>query len=156
VPKLQKFDVKGGKGTKGETSTFTNLPLRKFKCVFLTWTSSQHAAWQVILDLLEINPATGQSKNVSVYHPACAESGLVSVVATEIGSLFHEGKRLFSREIDFLEYNPPGPTSIVSTPTGTTTTDPTQSPGTQQPASIVAAQQQRDALITQLAGLPKS
>ena len=112
------WDKKKGKGTKGETKTFVQMPASSGKVKFLAWTSDHFAAWDSFLPLFKYDPTKKTVQAIEIYHPCCADIELHSVVTEKMGGWKHEGKGLFSRTWLFGEYFPAGATSATSTPSG--------------------------------------
>jgi hypothetical protein len=147
------WDVKKGKGTKGGVVTFTNAPPAEGSIIFYLWEPEHFAAWDDFLQALKYDPTKKAPQAVSIYHPALDAIDVASVVTTKIGNLKHEGKQLYSIQIDFLEYFPPPNIPAVGTPTGdvnTTTSDPTtaalNNPQTAEEKQIAALASQAAAL----------
>jgi hypothetical protein len=111
-----KWDAKCGKGTQGSTTTFVGTPPVKVKMTFSLWTFDQFADWDSFRALLLLDPTKSSPTALEVYHPSLADLNIHSLVTEDVGGLVHEGKGLFTVEVNFLEYFPAPPTSAVSTP----------------------------------------
>ena len=116
--RAQKWDVKDGKGTKGATTTFTNLPPAAFTIKFQLWTAQHFADWDRFRPLLKYDPTKKAAQAFDIFHPALAHLGIVSVVCEDLGQVEHDGQGMYSITCSFLEYFPAPPTPIVSTPQG--------------------------------------
>ena len=160
LDRVNKWDVKEGKGTKGATTTYVGRPPIPFSIKFWLWTSAHFQAWDAFASVLRYDPSkTSPGEAVSFFHPAAADPsiGVSSVVVTKIGGITEEDDHgLYSRTVDFLEYAPAAQEAAVSTPAGSKYTtgrgDPNAAPGTQPDPAIVALQKQAAALAKQAQG----
>jgi hypothetical protein len=144
------FDVKKGKGTKGSTLTFTQLPPGGGEIEFFLWddgtlgTGHNHfAEWAIFARALKFDPTKKQIEALQIFHPFLDDLGISSVVCTEIGILTRSPTLMFSSKCKFLEYTPPPKGSAVGTAKGTKKLTPTQ-----QVATSTA--NQADAALAQL------
>ena len=111
------WDKKKGKGTQGETLTFVQFPASEGKGKFYLWLPRHWDEWEDFRPLLKYDPTKDNPQPYEMFHPACADIDLHSVVTEYLGSIEHEGKGLFSVEWAFNEYFPASTESVVSTPT---------------------------------------
>jgi hypothetical protein len=118
VARKHDFDRKKGKGTQGETITFVQKPAAEFKVTISLWTDQHFADWQAFMPLLKYDPTKKTIQAIEIYHPALAALEIHSVVCASLGGVHHEGKGLFTVEIDFLEYFPAQKTNATGTPNG--------------------------------------
>jgi len=156
-----KWDVKSGKGAQGATVTYVGVEPMKFAVTFYLWDEGitggtgtadnpfevggrdHFAEWKAFVQILGYDPTKQAIKAVDFYHPSFDDMipPLRSVVVEGISTLKHEGKGLYSRTVDFLEYFPPPPKSAVSTPTAsdsTNTRGPKKPPGTPPDPTVAA------------------
>jgi hypothetical protein len=158
APRAHKYDVKTGKGTKGSTTTFVGLPPADFSIKFMLWLVEHFQAWGDFRPLLRYDPTKKKGQQaVDIFYPSLADLSIFSVVTTEIGSIVHEGKQLYSIEVSFLEYLPASKTSAVSTPAGSQWyagpgADGKPKPGAQPDPAIAEAQKQVNDLANQAQG----
>lgn len=120
------FDVKKGKGTKGSTITFTQLPPAEGEIEFFLWddgtlgTGHDHfAEWAAFVPLLKYDPTRKKIEAIQIWHPALDDLDISSVVCLEIGMLTRTKDLMFSSKCKFLEYTPPPKGSAVGTASGT-------------------------------------
>ncbi len=123
------FDVKKGKGTFGSTVTYVGRPPAKWGIVFELWLARHWDEWTAYVPLLNYDPTKKKVQAIDIYHPSLAEIGIKSVVTTSIGMIKHEGKGLYTRTVEFLEYFPSPKVSAVSTPSGSQATSPNAAGG---------------------------
>lgn len=124
-----KFDTKEGKGTAGAVSTLTGLPPAKGKVKFWAWMAQHFADWDAFVALLKQYPTKGAVNAAAIYYPTLADIDVVQVTTTEIENWQHEGGGYWSRSVEFLEYAPPPPVSVTSTPsTAVENVDPNSGP----------------------------
>lgn len=115
------WDVKKGKGTKGGTATLSQLPPAKGSIKFLLCRKSHFDQWDATFRARFKYDPTKKSKNaVQIFHPTLAKLDIDSVVTESIGPEEYEGKGLYSITVELLEYLPPPPKTITSTPNGST------------------------------------
>ena len=114
------WDKKKGKGTKGETKTFVQMPASDGKGKFYLWLDEHFYAWQAFRPLFKYDPSKKDVTAIEIYHPACADIELHSVVTESLGIAEHEGKGLYTIEWSFSEFFPADKTSVTSTATGST------------------------------------
>jgi hypothetical protein len=115
------WDVKKGKGTKGGTTTLSQLPPAKGSIKFLLWTNFHFFQWDTSFrSKFKYDPAKKTKNAVDIYHPILDGVGVHSVVTESIGAVTYEGKGLWSITVELLEYLPAPPQSITSTPNGST------------------------------------
>lgn len=117
----QTWDVKTGKGVKGATETLTALPPAKGSIKFLLWTAFHFEAWDDIFRAtFKYDPTKKTKQAVDIDHPALAKLDIFSVVTESIGVETPEGDGLWSITVELLEFLPPPPKTITSTPSGST------------------------------------
>lgn len=116
-----KFDTKEGKGTAGATSTLTNVPPAKGKITFWVWTAAQFVAWDAFVALLKQYPTKGAVNAAAIYYPTLADIDVAQVTTTKISNWVPVNPGApdgyWTRWVEFMEYAPPPPISITSTPT---------------------------------------
>ena len=114
------FDTKKGKGTAGAVSTLTGLPPAKGKVMFWVWEASQFAEWDDFIALLKQYPTKGAVNAAAISYPTLADIDVSQVTTTEISSWVPTNPDApdgtFTRWVEFLEYYPPPPVNITSTP----------------------------------------
>lgn len=120
--RVQEFDVKKGKGTKGATITFTQKPPAEGEITFYLWdngtlgTGHNHfQEWGVFLPLLKYDPTKKDITAINVYHPVLADLDVNSLVCTDIGQLERTRELMWSVTCKFLEYTPQPKASAVGT-----------------------------------------
>lgn len=123
------FDVKKGKGTFGSTITYVGRPPAKWELVFELWLARHWEEWAAFVPLLNYDPTKKKIQAIDIYHPSLAEIGIKSVVTESIGMIKHEGKQLYTRAIELMEYFPSANKSAVGTPTGSQATSPNAAGG---------------------------
>ena len=112
-----KMDVKEGKGTAGAVSTLTGLPPARGKVKFWAWMAIHFVQWDSFVALLKQYPTKKAINAATIYYPTLADIDVNQVTTTEIEAWTHEGGGYWSRTVEFLEYFPPPPVSVTSTPT---------------------------------------
>ncbi len=112
------WDVKRGKGTKGGTVTLTQLPPAKGTATFSLWLTEHFSAWATFRRKFKYDPTKKTANAVDIYHPWLADLDIISVVTESIGLIEHQGKGLYTIEVELLEYLPPPKASATSTPDG--------------------------------------
>ena len=144
------FDVKKGKGTKGSTITFTQLPPGTGEIEFFLWdngtmgTGHNHfQEWAEFVKALKYDPTKKQVEAIQIFHPFLDDLGINSVVCVEIGILTRSPTLMFSSKCKFLEYTPQPKGSAVGTAKGTKKLTPTE-------ATAQSVANQGDALTNQL------
>ena len=157
-----KYDVKEGKGTKGATTTFTNVSPAKFQIKYFMWAFDHFVGWDVFVLLHRYDPTKKAAQAYDIYHPALAANEIKSVVTAKIGQPNYveggEGMGMTSITVDYLEYFPAGKSSAVSTPNGSSGNAPKwvpAPPAGDKPDPIAEAQQQVDELGKQAQGAGK-
>ena len=148
-----KMDTKEGKGAGGATSTLTGLPPAKGKVKFWAWMASHFVEWDSFIVLLKQYPTKKAINAAAIYYPTLADIDVAQVTTTKISIWKHEGGGYWSRWVEFLEYAPPPPVSVVSTPTtavenvdpGTGGTGSGQTPAEQDQAEIGSLMQELQA-----------
>lgn len=144
------FDSKSGKGAAGAVSTLTGLPPAKGKVKFWAWMASHFVQWDSFIALLKQYPTKQAVNAATIYYPTLADIDVNQVTTTEIEIWTHEGGGYWSRSVEFLEYYPPPPVSVTSTPsTAIENADPNaggtgsgQTPADQDQAEIASLLQQ--------------
>ena len=130
VARKNEFDRKKGKGTQGETLTYVQKPAAEIKVTFYLWTTAHFVSWDSFRQLLKYDPTKKSVEAIEIYHPALADLEIHSVVTASLGVINHEGKGLFTVEVDLIEYFPPAKKSATSTPDkSNSATDPKSTPG---------------------------
>lgn len=114
------WDVKKGKGTKGGTTTLSQLPPAKGSIKFLLWTDAHVAQWRTFRKTFKYDPTNKTKNAVDIFHPWLAELDITSVVTEKIGPRTFVSPGLYSITVDLLEYLPAPKTTITSTPNGST------------------------------------
>ena len=150
VPKrAYTWDKKKGKGTKGETLTFVQIPASNGKVTFKLWTDEHFTAWDAFRPLFKYDPTKKTVEAIEIYHPCCAEIELHSVVTESLSATKHEGKGLYTIEWEFSEYFPPDKTSATSTPNTSTANADGTTPGTNGNNAQSQLDQENSALLSQ-------
>lgn len=147
--RAHEWDVKKGKGTIGGTVTFVGRPPAKGKITFWMWLPSHFVAWDTLRPLLKYDPTKASVQAVDIYHPSLADVDINSVVTESIGNVVHQGKQMYSVEVEFLEYFPPPKVSAVSTPTHAAANISRPVQGALPDAADVALQNQITSLLNQ-------
>src|SRR6185312_7644623 len=125
------WDKKKGKGQKGATLTLTTQPPAE----------GSITAWESFVDLL-LKYQAGKASDTNaatIDYPEFALLEIVNVVVHKIHPRRHIGKNLWSVTVEYIEWVPPPPVSIVSTPIKADTVVAPELPGTPPPA-VAAAQ----------------
>jgi hypothetical protein len=119
IPKrAYEWDKKKGKGTKGETKTFVQMPASEGKGKFYLWTVDHFHAWESFRALFKYDPTKKDVQAIEIYHPALAAIELHSVVTEYLGACESEGKGLYAIEWSFGEYFPASESNATGTPSG--------------------------------------
>jgi len=149
--RLQEFDIKKGKGTKGATVTYTGEPPAEIEVELQLWASptdaepdanDHFAEWDAWRKSLKYDPSKKAISAIDISHPALADLEVKSVVCNQIGMVTHKGKGLYTVAIKFIEYRKPGKKSVVGTPAGSTTAPPGAKTGETQDTSADAQQKE--------------
>jgi hypothetical protein len=111
------FDVKKSKGVYGATITFVGRPPATGRVELKLWQSQHFADLQSFIPNLKYDPTKSTVQAVDVYHPSLDLIEIRSVVCESIGNIIHAGQKLYTVELELLEYFPPPAISAVSTPT---------------------------------------
>lgn len=154
------WDIKKGKGTSGATLTLKDRPPCEgtitlqligpggFYSFGGSYPSTDFQDWDAFVSLvLSISPAQQKAQGLSFYYPGLASIGLTSVVVKDYSPPDHVGRGLYLATINLIEWSPPPPVSIVSTPaskapdTPDTATPPQDPRITALQAQIAAASQ---------------
>ncbi|SRR5258708_2215308 len=134
------WDIKRGKGTLGGTVTFNESPPVEFSIQFLLWEPQHFIQWSTFRTLFKYDPTKKTTTAIDIYHPSLADIDIKSVVCKSLGGIKHDGKQLYSIDVELIEYHPPPKKSAVSTPDTSKPNANTPGIGT-QPDPIAAAQQ---------------
>lgn len=134
VKRNWEWDVKAGRGASGGVTTFVGRKPAQFSVRFEAWLREHFIAWKTFIQLfkydaklIRVNLDTGGVsgiKAVNIYHPALSDLDITACTTESIGGWVHEGKGLWVRNVEFLEYLPPPPLPAISTPAGATDVDP--------------------------------
>lgn len=124
------FDVKKSKGVYGATITFVGRPPAQGRITLKFWQAAHFISWAGFRPLLKYNPTKTTVQAVDIFHPSLGDIDLTSVVCESIGNIIHEGNKLYTVEIELLEYFPPPPIAAVSTPTTSKPDADPNKPGT--------------------------
>jgi hypothetical protein len=143
------WDTKRGKGTLGATLTLTSVPPVKGSITLNLISDEDFANYDAFVSqVLSISPTQQQAEGLTLYYPAFASIGLTQVVVESYSSPEEQGgKRKYQVVIEFIEWQPPPATSVVSTPTQTAPNKPQPGPTPQDPR--VAALQAQIAALSQ-------
>ena len=112
------WDVKKGKGSFGSTTTFVGRPPAKGTLTFQVWLASQFDDWDDFVPLFNYDPTKKTVNAVEVYHPLLADIDIHSVVTENISAWENDGKGLWTRTVDLLEYFPAPKVNATATPKG--------------------------------------
>ena len=134
------WDIKKGKGTIGGTLTFNEAPPVESTITFLLWEHQHFLDWANFRPLFKYDPTKTQTTAIDIYHPSLADIDVKSVVCKKVGAIEHQGKQLYSVDIDLIEYHPPPKKSAVATPSTSKPNANTPGIGT-QPDPVADAQQ---------------
>jgi hypothetical protein len=161
--RIQMFDKKMGKGTKGATPTMTNQKPAEGFVKFYLWDDGsesggpdQFALMGNFLNQLFYDPTKQNVQAVDVYHPSLAAIRATQFYCEEIGAMEPEGDPAIGVKtitIKLTEFIPPPPQPAVSTPTMSKPNTPDQTPG-QQTDPVGDAQQAQIAQLLQKASEP--
>lgn len=123
------WDEKKGKGTKGATLTLKSAPPVKGTITLqligpggldaFARKSTDFGDWDnFVTNALALDPAKVQAKGLNIWYPSFASIGLTAVVIAHYTAPEHAGRGLYLVHIEVIEWSPPPPVSIVSTPSG--------------------------------------
>lgn len=115
------WDKKGGKGSKGETSTFTKQPLVDGEIEFKLWLPQHYIDWPYYRKFLKYDPTKTNPQAIAIYHPVPAMSEIFSVVTEKIGAPVYKGGGMALVKCKFSEYGPPPPKDASKDAKGTNT-----------------------------------
>lgn len=123
------WDVKKGKGTKGSTLTLNEYPPVEGSIKFMLWEVSHFEEWAQFRKLFQYDPTKKPVTALDIYHPSLADIELKSVVCKSISAIKHEGKQLYTCEVELIEYHPPPKKNASGNPAGSKT-NAAKGPGT--------------------------
>ena len=125
------WDVRRAKGQAGATLVRTNNPPSEGEIDFQLWTGDHFFQWQQFVTAIQYQPSLfGKPGEISkiadaitIYHPSLAQPDIdiTQVVIKHISPIRHVGQGLYVVTIEFIEWRPPPPVSVVSQ---TTKADP--------------------------------
>jgi hypothetical protein len=151
------WDKKKGKGASGATLTLTQYPPSEGAIDFQLWLPEHFTQWKRFRALLKYN--TTKTTNtaadaLNIYHPALADVGISQVVTHKVSPARHVGKGLYIISVEFLEWIPPPPVSVVATTTTARGDNKSATPGT--PTDPIGDAQQKliGSLLAQAANTP--
>jgi hypothetical protein len=120
------WDEKHPKGSKNSYLTFTGNHLARGSIEFwllcgpdpnnLGFNYAHLAQWYRFSQLFKYDPTKTIAQPVDIYHPSLAMIGLTSIVCEDIHNPVRRSIGLYSVEVSLIEYGPPPPVSVVSTP----------------------------------------
>jgi hypothetical protein len=123
------WDIKKGKGTRGATLTLKDQPPCEGSITLQllgpggfygfggSLPSTDFAAWDsFVANVLSIPAAQQKAEGLAIYYPSLIAIQLTAVVVKHFTPLEHMGKGMYHTEIQLIEWSPPPPVSIVSTP----------------------------------------
>jgi hypothetical protein len=125
------FDVKRGKGVKGATITYEGDEPASFDVTFTLWRDPKvtsptdpddFANWEAFVPLLRYDPSKKTMQAVDIYHPSLVPIDINRVLCEDIGNIVHVGDLKYEVEVRFLEYRPPPPVDVTTTPAGSKAT----------------------------------
>lgn len=158
------WDVKRGKGVQGATTTYQGIEPATFEVTFTLWRDPQVTSpndpddfqeWEDFVPLLKYDPSKKTIQPVDIYHPSLIPIGIIRVLTEDVGNIVAvkpKGSGEYEVEVRFLEYLPPPPVDVSSTPAGSRTTikkpgsDPAAEP--EDPAVAIAQKQIATLLAT--------
>jgi hypothetical protein len=73
VKRKYQWDKKKGKGSKGESLTFTQIPSVEVSVTLEFWTAAHFREWDEFLPLLKFDPTKKTVTAIEIYHPALAD-----------------------------------------------------------------------------------
>ncbi len=114
----REFDIKKGKGTFGATITFVGRPPSTGSITFYLWEAAHFDAWSTFRDQFKFDPTKKAIQAIDIFHPSLSEIDMNSFVCEGISAWKHEGKGLYSIDVDLLEYFPPPAKNATGTPSG--------------------------------------
>ncbi len=151
----EKWDVKGGKGTTGATTTHVAMEPAKGSIKFTLWKVEHFAVWTRWLAIFRYDTSKKTGQAVTISHPALSsvQPPITSVVMTKHSPITVDSKGQASVTIELLEYFPAKATG-ASTAKGaaTYTTGRGNASGTQPDPAIVALQKKASELSKQVHG----
>jgi hypothetical protein len=136
-----KWDLKHGKGQQGAVSTLTGQPLARGSITSWLWTPAHFEKWEEFAAtvLTYFAGKTQITDAAAIIHPALQLNNVNSVVVGKIGVIRHVGKKLYSVAVEYIEWSPPPPATIVNTPMKSAPVSVAALPGDPPPA-VAAAQ----------------
>ncbi len=150
------WEERKGKGTKGASLVLITAPPAKGSFTLQLFTVQDFKDWDNFVKIvLSLDPAKQQAEGLPIYYPGFAGIGLTDVVVESYGTPEHQGKGLYTVEIELIEWEKPPPVNITSTVAATSTDVVTEALA--QPDPISDALQAQIALLHPLAfpGEPK-
>lgn len=111
------WDKKKGKGAGGATLTMTTWPPAEGSITSWFYGKGQIPAWEDFTAILEYHSdKVANTPSASIEHPALQINDITAVVVHKVGIVRHLGRQLYSVTVDYIEWLPPPPATIVSTP----------------------------------------
>lgn len=152
------WDVKKGKGTQGATLSLIQFPPAEGSIDFQLWTAEHFVEWKAFSFLLKYNTTKKNNSDAfDMYHPSLADLDINSVVTSKISPIRHVGRGLYMVSVDFIEWLPPPPKSVVKTTTKSKPDDKDNTPGAPADPISDANEKQIGILLNQagLGGAPQ-
>lgn len=148
----EKWDVKGGKGTTGATTTRVGLEPAKGSFTFELPNVDSQNRWAAYLALFKFDTTKGKGEAVTVYHPALAsvQPPITSVVMTKHTPVKTRRDGCCVVTIELLEYFKAQPTGATTAQGSKGYTTGKGATGTQEDPAIKKLQAQVQKLSKQL------
>jgi hypothetical protein len=114
-----------GLGADGASTVFVGRQIVEAKATFWAWQVDHFTAWDALKVLLTYEPTKGTPvRAVDIYHPAIADLGVRAMLVEKLSTWTHEGKGLYSRTLDLVEYKPVPKTAAYGKPFSAPGDDP--------------------------------
>lgn len=144
--RAHEWDEKRGKGVQGGTLTYQGIKLAHIPVKIMLWRTpgvtgpndpDDFADWEAFIPLLEYDPTKQVLKALDIYYPSLPDIKVFNVVCEGIGNVTPTapGSTLYEVEIDLIQYAPPPPVNVTTTPTGAATN---AKPPSGEPAPVSA------------------
>lgn len=123
--RVNRINVLMGLGSDGASTVYVGREVIVAQATFWAWQTSHFTAWDPILALFKYDPARGVPvRAVDIYHPALADLGVRAMLCKKLSTWKHEGKGLYTRAVELVEYKPVPKTSAYGKPFSAPGDDP--------------------------------
>jgi hypothetical protein len=115
--RVNRINVLMGLGSDGASTVYVGREVIVAQATFWAWQTSHFTEWDPILAVFKYDPARGiPVRAVDIYHPALADLGVRAMLCKKISTWKHEGKGLYTRVVELVEYKPVPKTAAYGKP----------------------------------------